>query len=35
MKYVYSKQGQDAVVKDGYFPVTAPIVKEDLAALGL
>jgi phosphate transport system substrate-binding protein len=35
VKYVYSKQGQEAVVKDGYFPVTAPIVKEDLAALGL
>ena len=35
VKYVYSKQGQEAVVKDGYFPVTAPIAKEDLAALGL
>jgi phosphate transport system substrate-binding protein len=35
VKYVYSKQGQEAVVKDGYFPVTAPIVAEDLKALGL
>ena len=35
VKYVYSKQGQEGVVKDGFFPVTAPIVKEDLAALGL
>jgi phosphate transport system substrate-binding protein len=35
VKYVFSKQGQEAVVKDGYFPVTAPIVAEDLKALGL
>jgi phosphate transport system substrate-binding protein len=35
VKYVYSQQGQEAVVKDGYFPVTASIAKEDLAALGL
>ena len=35
VKYVFSKQGQEAVVKDGYFPVTAQIVAEDLKALGL
>lgn len=35
IRYVYSKQGQEAVVKDGYFPVTAAIAEEDLAALGL
>ena len=35
VRFVYSKQGQEAVVKDGYFPVTAPIVAEDLKALGL
>jgi phosphate transport system substrate-binding protein len=35
VKYVYSKQGQEAVVKDGYFPVTGEIAKEDRAALGL
>ena len=35
VRYVYSKQGQEAVVKDGFFPVTAPIVEADLAALGL
>jgi phosphate transport system substrate-binding protein len=35
VRYVYSKQGQEAVVKDGYFPVTAPIVKEDRGTLGL
>jgi phosphate transport system substrate-binding protein len=35
VKYVFSKQGQEAVVKDGYYPVTAPIAAEDLKALGL
>jgi phosphate transport system substrate-binding protein len=35
IRYVYSQLGQQAVVKDGYFPVTSPIAKEDLAALGL
>jgi phosphate transport system substrate-binding protein len=35
IRYVYSKQGQQAVVKDGYFPVTASIAGEDLTALGL
>jgi phosphate transport system substrate-binding protein len=35
IKYVYSKQGQEAVVKDGYFPVTSSIAQEDLTALGL
>lgn len=35
VRYVFSKQGQDGVVKDGYFPVTAKIVAEDLKALGL
>lgn len=32
-KMIFSKQGQQIVVKDGYFPVTAEIAKEDLAAL--
>ena len=35
VRYVYSKQGQEGVVKDGYFPVTAAIAAEDRAALGL
>jgi phosphate transport system substrate-binding protein len=35
VRYVFSKQGQEAVVKDGYFPVTAAIAGEDLQALGL
>jgi phosphate transport system substrate-binding protein len=32
-KFVYSKQGQEAVVKDGYFPITAAIAEEDLQTL--
>jgi phosphate transport system substrate-binding protein len=35
VRFVFSKQGQEAVIKDGYFPVTAAIAAEDLAALGL
>jgi phosphate transport system substrate-binding protein len=35
VKYVMSKQGQEATVKDGYYPVTAEIANEDLKALGL
>jgi phosphate transport system substrate-binding protein len=30
IRYVFSKQGQLVVVKDGYFPVTSEIAKEDL-----
>ena len=35
IRYIFSKQGQEDVVKDGYFPVTAPIAKEQLAKVGL
>jgi len=35
VKYMVSKQGQEATVKDGYFPVTAPIALEDLKTLGI
>jgi phosphate transport system substrate-binding protein len=35
IKYVFSKQGQSDVVKDGYYPVTAEIAKQDLAAVGV
>jgi phosphate transport system substrate-binding protein len=35
VRFVYSKQGQEAVVKDGYFPVPATIAAEDRAKLGL
>ncbi|MCB2107056.1 MAG: phosphate ABC transporter substrate-binding protein PstS family protein [Rhodobacteraceae bacterium] len=34
-KYVLSKQGQEAVIKDGYYPITAEVVKGDFEALGL
>ena len=32
IRYVFSKQGQQVVVKDGYFPVTAGLAEEDLKA---
>jgi len=32
IKYVYSKDGQSAVLKDGYFPVTQAIAEDDLKA---
>lgn len=35
IKYIYSKQGQEAVLKDGYFPVNAAIAKRQLAAVGI
>lgn len=35
VKMIYSKQGQEGVLKDGYFPVTAPIANEDLKKVGL
>jgi phosphate transport system substrate-binding protein len=35
VRYVFSRQGQEAVIKDGYFPVTAPVAKEDLGGMGL
>lgn len=35
IKFVYAKQGQQAVVKDGYFPIPKSIADEDLKMLGL
>ncbi len=35
VRFIYSKQGQQAVVKDGYFPVTQAIAAEDLKAMKL
>jgi phosphate transport system substrate-binding protein len=35
VKYIYSRQGQEAVVKDGYLPVTAEIAKDALAQIGV
>jgi phosphate transport system substrate-binding protein len=35
IRYVFSKQGQKDVVKDGYYPVTAKLAAEELAKIGL
>jgi len=35
IKYIYSKQGQQVVIKDGYFPITAAIREQDLKAKNL
>src|SRR5262249_28451575 len=35
IRYVYSKDGQFDVIKDGYFPVNARVAAEELAKLGL
>jgi phosphate transport system substrate-binding protein len=35
IKYIFSKQGQQDVVKDGYYPVTAKIAEEALKSIGL
>jgi len=35
IKYIFSKQGQLDVVKDGYYPITAQIAKEVLASLNI
>jgi len=35
IKYVFSRQGQEDVVKDGYYPVTADIAKEALGEIGV
>ena len=35
VRYVFSKQGQKDVVKDGYFPVTAKMAAEELAKVGI
>jgi phosphate transport system substrate-binding protein len=35
IKYILSKQGQQDVIKDGYFPVTAQIGTKALAAVGI
>lgn len=35
IKYVFSKQGQLAVVKDGYLPVTAAVAREALRSVGI
>jgi phosphate transport system substrate-binding protein len=35
IKYVFSMQGQQNVLKDGYFPISKRIADEDLASIGL
>lgn len=35
VKLIFSKQGQEVVLKDGYFPVSATVAREDLKACGL
>ena len=35
VRLMLSRQGQEAVVKDGYYPVTASMASEDLARVGL
>lgn len=35
IRFVFSKQGQESVVKDGYYPVNAKIAGEEMAKLGL
>lgn len=34
VKLIFSQQGQQVVIKDGYFPVTAQIAQEDLQKVG-
>jgi phosphate transport system substrate-binding protein len=35
IKYVFSKEGQMVVIKDGFYPVTRNLAQEDLKALGI
>jgi phosphate transport system substrate-binding protein len=35
VRYIFSRQGQEDVVKDGYYPVTAALAKQQLAKVGL
>jgi phosphate transport system substrate-binding protein len=35
IRFIYSRNGQEAVVKDGFFPVTADLAVEDLKRLGI
>jgi len=35
IKYVFSKEGQTAVIKDGFFPVSKALAEEDLVKLGI
>ena len=35
VRYIFSRQGQECVVKDGYLPVSATVAREALASAGL
>ena len=35
LKYIFSRQGQEAVIKDGYFPVNAKVANAALKAVGI
>jgi phosphate transport system substrate-binding protein len=35
IRYVFSKQGQEAVVKDGYFPIPAALAARELEKVGI
>ncbi len=35
VRYVFSRQGQEVVLKDGYFPVPAAIAREELKSVGI
>ena len=35
VKYVFSKNGQEDVLKDGYFPVPASVAREELKSVGI
>lgn len=35
VKFIFSKQGQEAVIKDGYLPVTMHVAKKQLRAVGI
>ena len=33
LRFVFSKEGQEIVVKDGYYPLPAKVVQEELAKI--
>lgn len=35
IRYMFSRDGQEGILKDGYFPVSAEIAREDLESVGL
>ena len=35
VRFVFSREGQEVVVKDGYLPVPAPVAREELKSVGI